>query len=189
MADINAKGGIKLDDGKSHKITLKIADDESDPAKGATAVERLIKTDGVKVILSADQTPLNQAAATVCEQYGVLYEQCNTAWIDDGVNSPLPFMGSMNLKWTADIFEECAQAGKTPVNAAMTLPEDQRPTKWGLFLENTPDGDGIGGSMQRWIEDAGWQVAVYEKFVEAENLDFSSIIMKFKQAGVEATGT
>ena len=79
-ADWNAKGGIKLADGKMHKIVLKYVDDKSSDTEAAAAMEKLIKTDGLKVILSSNTTPYNQAAATVAEQYGAYYHIC-TSWI------------------------------------------------------------------------------------------------------------
>ena len=62
VADINAEGGVKLTDGKMYKIVLKYADDKSDPTAGAAAMEQLIKVDGLKLILSSNITPVNQAA-------------------------------------------------------------------------------------------------------------------------------
>ncbi len=79
--DWNAKGGIKLADGKMHKIVLKYVDDKSSDTEAAAAMEKLIKTDSLKVILSSNTTPYNQAAATVAEQYGAYYHIC-TSWID-----------------------------------------------------------------------------------------------------------
>ncbi len=67
---LNAKGGIKLADGKMHKIVLKFVDDKSSDTEAAAAMEKLIKSDGLKIILSSNTTPYNQAAATVAEQYG-----------------------------------------------------------------------------------------------------------------------
>ena len=80
-ADMNAKGGIKLADGKMHKIVLKFADDKSSTTEAAAAMEKLIKSEGIKIVLSSNITPYNQAAATVAEQYGAFF-QINTSWID-----------------------------------------------------------------------------------------------------------
>ena len=43
-ADWNAKGGVKLSDGKMHKIVLKFADDKSSDTAAAAAMEQLIKS-------------------------------------------------------------------------------------------------------------------------------------------------
>ena len=80
-ADWNAKGGIKLADGKMHKIVLKYYDDKSSDTEAASAMEKLIKTDGLKVVLSSNTTPYNQAAATVAEQYQAYYHIV-TSWTD-----------------------------------------------------------------------------------------------------------
>jgi branched-chain amino acid transport system substrate-binding protein len=189
VADINAKGGLKLNDGKMHKVVLKYADDKSSPQEGAAAMERLIKTEGLKVILSSNITPINQAAATVAEQYGVFF-QIVSSWIDqpfpDGTGPS--FIGGMKLKWSADMFEAAVESGKVAVGGAKAMDPADVPTKWAVMVENTPDGIGFGDATAMGLEAEGWEVVSYEKFVEGQK-DFSSIILKFKDAGVEAVVT
>jgi branched-chain amino acid transport system substrate-binding protein len=175
-ADYNAKGGIKLADGKMHKIVLKFADDKSSDTEAASAMEKLIKSENIKLILSSNTTPYNQAAATIAEQYGAFF-QMNTSWIDDP-----GFIGGMKLKWSADVFEYAAQAGLAAIGAAKNLPEAI--TKFAVMTENNPDGIGFGDGTVAGLKAEGWDVVAYEKFVEGQK-DFSSIILKFKEAGVE----
>jgi branched-chain amino acid transport system substrate-binding protein len=181
IADTNAAGGVTFSDGTTHKLVLKFADDKSDPAEGASAMEKLIKTDGLKIILGSNITPVNQAAATVAEQYGAYYH-INTSWTDDA------FIGGMGLKWTTDMFESAADAGLVPVGAVQTLAPADQPKNWAIMVENTPDGEGLGGGVKALAEAAGFNVVSFEKFVEG-NSDFSSIIMKFKEAKVDAVVT
>ena len=184
-ADWNAKGGIKLADGKMHKIVLKYADDKSSDTEAAAAMEKLIKSDGLKIILSSNTTPYNQAAATVAEQYQA-YFQINTSWIDqpnsEG-NGP-SFIGGMKLKWSSDVFEAATQAGKAAIGGAKALTAENQPKNWAVMTENNPDGIGFGDGTKAGLEAAGFKVAAYEKFVEG-NKDFSSIILKFKEANVD----
>ena len=81
-ADKNAAGGITLADGTTHKVVLQFADDTSSDTDAAAAMEKLIKTDGLKIILSSNTTPYNQAAATVAEQ-NQAYFHINTSWTDE----------------------------------------------------------------------------------------------------------
>jgi branched-chain amino acid transport system substrate-binding protein len=176
-ADQNAKGGIKLADGKMHKVVLKFYDDKSSDQEAAAAMEKAIKTDGLKIFLSSNTTPYNQAAATVAEQYQV-YFHINTSWID--------FIGGMGLKWSTDVFESAAESGLAAVGAAKNLTEPI--TKFAVMTENNPDGVGFGDATKAGLEAQGWQVPAYEKFVEGQK-DFSSIILKYKNAGVEGIVT
>jgi ABC-type branched-subunit amino acid transport system substrate-binding protein len=178
------KGGVKLNDGKVHPIEIKFVDDQSTDTQAAAAAEQLIKSDNIKIILSSNTTPYNQAAATVCEQYQAFYQIC-TSWIDrpaaDGTGPS--FIGGMNLKWSADVFEKAATAGLAAVNANKNL--DGGPvTKFGVMVENNPDGVGFGDGTVAGLKAQGWEVVSYEKFVEGQK-DFSSIILKFQQSGVE----
>ena len=44
------------------ELMLKLVDDKSDATEGAAAVEKLIKVEGIKLILSTQITPINLAA-------------------------------------------------------------------------------------------------------------------------------
>ena len=185
VADKNAAGGITLADGKTHKIVLKYVDDKSSDTEAAAAMEKLIKSDGIEIVLSSNTTPYNQAAATVAEQYQAYFHIC-TSWIDDaspdGKNPG--FIGGMNLKWSSDVFESAAESGLAAIGGAKALPATDQPKIFAVMTENNPDGVGFGDATKAGLEAAGYTVASYEKFVEG-NKDFSSIILKFKQANVD----
>ena len=189
VADINAKGGIKLADGKMHKIVLKYADDKSQPTEGAAAMEKLIKVDGIMLVLSGNITPVNQAAAQVAEKYGAYYDIVSS-WTDEASpDGTFPgFIGGMDLKWSTDMFEAALDAGKVAVGAIQAMDPADQPTKYAVMTENTPDGVGFGDGTKAGLEAQGYKVVSYEKFVEG-NKDFSSIILKFKEAGVDGVVT
>ena len=170
--DINAKGGIKLADGKMHKVVLKFMDDKSSDVEAAAAMEKLIKSEGLKINLSSNTTPYNQAAATVAEQYQAFF-MVNTSWTDEA------FFGGYGLKWSADIFESAADSGLVAMGAAKRLGENT-PTKWAVMYENNPDGIGWGDGqkMQRCCFPC-WTV-----------LRFSARTTRYvKTAGLSGTGT
>lgn len=185
VADKNAAGGITLADGKTHKIALKYVDDKSSDTEAAAAMEKLIKSDGIKIVLSSNTTPYNQAAATVAEQYEAYYHIC-TSWIDDASpDGSFPgFIGGMNLKWSSDVFESAGESGLAAIGGAQALPAADQPKIFAVMTENNPDGVGFGDATVGGLKAAGYTVASYEKFVEG-NKDFSSIILKFKQANVD----
>ena len=71
------------------------------------------------------------------------------------------------------------------------LPPSARPRTWpeaitnlAVMTENNPDGIGFGDGTEAALEASGYTVVSYEKFVEGQK-DFSSIILKFKEADVE----
>lgn len=188
-ADINAKGGIKLSDGKQHNVVLKYADDKSQPTEGAAAMEKLVKSEGLKIILSSNITPVNQAAATVAEREQVYYH-ITSSWTDEASpDGSFPgFIGGMDLKWATDMFESAADSGLVAIGGAKSLDPADLPKNWAVMTENTPDGVGFGDATKGGLEAQGWKVVSYEKFVEG-NKDFSSIILKFKQANVDGVVT
>ncbi|MFH1265503.1 MAG: ABC transporter substrate-binding protein, partial [Planctomycetota bacterium] len=190
VADINAKGGIKLADGKMHKLVLKYVDDKSQPTEGAAAMEKLIKVDGLKINLSSNITPVNQAAATVAEREQAYYH-ITSSWTDEASpDGSFPgFIGGMDLKWSTDMFESAGDSGLVAIGGAKAMVPADAPTNFAVMTENTPDGVGFGDATAAGLEaQEGWNVVAYEKFVEG-NKDFSSIILKFKQANVDAVVT
>jgi branched-chain amino acid transport system substrate-binding protein len=162
---------------------LKFYDDKSSDTEAAAAMEKAIKTDGLSIFLSSNTTPYNQAAATVAEQYQA-YFHINTSWTDEASpDGSFPgFIGGMDLEWSTDIFESAADAGLAALGAAQNLTEPI--TQFAVMTENNPDGIGFGDGTVAALEGAGYEVVSYEKFVEGQK-DFSSIILKFKEAGVE----
>jgi branched-chain amino acid transport system substrate-binding protein len=190
VADINAKGGVKLADGKMHKIVLKYADDKSDPTAGAAAMEQLIKVDGLKLILSSNITPVNQAAATVAEKYGVYFDIVSS-WID--IASPdgsfAGFIGGMNLKWSSDFFESAGESGNAAVGAIKAMTPADVPKNFAVMTDNSPDGTGFGNATEAGLKAAGYNVVTYEQYSATGTPDFSSIILKYKEMNVDGVVT
>jgi branched-chain amino acid transport system substrate-binding protein len=179
VADINAAGGVKLNDGKQHKLVLKYADDKSDPTEGAAAMEKLIKVEGLKIILSSNITPVNEAAGIVAEKYQAYY-QINTSWTD--------FIAGHKFKWVSDIFLTPAAAGSVAAEAIAIAPAEIKPTNFAVMVENNPDGQGLGDGAKAALEAKGFKVGAYELFTEGTK-DFSSIILKLKQNNIDGMVT
>jgi len=179
VSDINDAGGVVLDDGLHHKLVLKYADDKSDPTEGAAAMEKLIKVEGLDIILSSNITPVNEAAGIVAEREQVYY-QINTSWTD--------FIASHEFKWVSDIFLTPAAAGSVAAEAIAIAPAEVQPTKMAVLVENNPDGQGLGDGAKAALEAKGYDVPLLELFTEGTK-DFSSIILKFKQEGIDGMVT
>lgn len=177
VADVNKKGGVFVKDmGKKLPIKLIFADDKSTPDQGAAAMERLIKVDKIDLGLSSNITPINIAAATVCEKYKVYYSIV-TSWLD--------FIEAENFKWVSDMFTDTGSAAKTPFLIWEDMPPDKRPKRPALLMEDNQDGQGFGMGFKHWAEEYGYKFVVDEPYAPGSK-DFSSHILKYKAAKVDA---
>ena len=175
VADINAAGGVTVN-GKKYKLELKYADDQSDPSQAAAAMEQLIKVDGLKVILSTEVTPINQAAATVADKYKAFY-MMTVSWAD--------WIEKEKYKWVADYFFTPAIAAAVPFDMVKTMPKSEVPKTWGMFTEDNADGQGLAGGVEATAKANGYAWG-YTAAATPGSKDFSSSILKLKQAGVDA---
>jgi branched-chain amino acid transport system substrate-binding protein len=177
VADINAKGGVYVKElGKKLPIKLIVADDKSMSDQAAAGMERLIKLDKIDLALSSNITPYNLAAATVCEKYQMYY-QIVVSWTD--------FVAKEKYKWVTCHFTDSSWAAKTPFAVWEKLPEDQRPKRPALLMEDNQDGQGFGMGFKHWAKEYGYKFAVDEPFAPGSK-DFSSHILKYKAAKVDA---
>jgi branched-chain amino acid transport system substrate-binding protein len=175
--DINAKGGIDVA-GKKMKLTIKFVDDKSDATEGAAAVEKLIKVEGLKLILSTQVTPINLAAAIVAEKYQALYQQVVT-WTNAA--------REQNWTWCPDLFfaPGVGGVGEVPFLIADMQAEADRPTKWGVLTEDNADGQGLGEGVKECAAKHNATIVSYQTYTPGTK-DYSSVILKMKEVGVDA---
>ena len=176
--DINAAGGIDVG-GKKMELILKFVDDKSDATEGAAAVEKLIKVEGVELILSSNITPINLAAGIVAEKYEAFYSIA-TSWTD--------FIEAQNFKWVSDVFFTPGDAAEVPFSIVDLQPEAERPTKWCILTEDNQDGQGLGEGVKAIAAAHGYTIVQYEPYTPGTK-DFSSVILKMKQNEVDAVVT
>ncbi len=177
VADINKKGGVYVKElDENMPIKLIFADDKSTPDQGAAAIERLIRINNIDLALSSNVTPINIAAGTKCEQYKV-YFQIVCSWLD--------FIEKENFKWVSDMFASSYESSRTPFLIWQSLPEDQRPLRPALMMEDNLDGQGFGEGFKKFAQEYGYQFAVDDPYAPGSK-NFSSHILKWKAAGVDA---
>lgn len=174
VKDKNAAGGILMD-GKHYKVEIKYYDDAADMTQVSSVMEQLIKVDGLKLILSSQTTPINQAAAQVAEKYKAFYLAV-IAWAD--------WMEKEKYEWVADMFFTPAIAGQVPFDMVATMPESERPQKWGMFTEDNADGQGLAQGVEALCKAAGYKWVLTQAMTPGGK-DYSSAILKLKQAGVD----
>jgi branched-chain amino acid transport system substrate-binding protein len=175
IADINAKGGVNVG-GKHMELKLTLVDDKSDATEASAAMEKLIKVEGLKLILGTQVTPLNLAAALVAEKYQAFFHMTTTYtdWVRE-----------KGFKWSTDLFFTPAAVSEVPFQMVELMPQADRPTVWGILTEDNQDGQGLGGGVKAVSAAHGANLAVYEAFTPGAK-DFSSSILKFKQAKVDS---
>ena len=180
VADINAAGGVYVKEyDKKLPMKLIIADDKSSSDQAAQAMERLIKLDKIHFGLSSNITPNNLAAGTVCEKYKKYY-QIVVSFID--------MVGAENFEWVSAFFADTRDIAPGPFIAFDTLPEDKRPKRLALLMEDSLDGQGFAGGFREKAPEFGYKIIVDDPFAPGTK-DFSSQLLKFKAAKVDAVIT
>ena len=110
-------------------------------------MEQLIKVDGLKLILSTETTPMNQAAATVAEKYKAFY-MMTVAWAD--------WIEKDKNQWSADYFFTPAIAAAVLFEMVKTMPKGEVPQTWGMFTEDNADGQGLAGGVEATAKANGY---------------------------------
>jgi len=177
IGDYNKKGGIYIKSaGKKLPIRLAVADDESEPAKAAQAMETLIKINKAELILSTTHGPLNIAAANAAEKYKVFY-MISPCW---------PFLWLPNkYQWSSLVFFTAPSAAELPFKIRASLPESQKYHRIALLLEDSPDGAGFGDGFKHFAEQYGMKFALHEPMAIGAK-DYSAQILKMKVKKVDS---
>jgi branched-chain amino acid transport system substrate-binding protein len=174
VADINAAGGVNVG-GKKMELKLKWIDDKSDATEGAAAVEKLIKVEGTKLILSTQTTPINMAAAIVVEKYQA-YQQQVITWTQ--------MAREQKWKWNSDLFFSSSEVGEVPFFMVESMPQAEQPTKWCILTEDNADGQALGEGVKEVAAKHNINVALYQTYTPGTK-DYSSIILKMKQNQID----
>jgi branched-chain amino acid transport system substrate-binding protein len=175
VKDINAKGGVNVG-GKKMELELKFVDDKTDATEGAAAAEKLIKAEGLKLILGTNITPINLAAGIVAEKYQAYY-QISTSWTD--------YIEAQKFKWVSDIFFTPATAVEVPFNVVDLQPQAERPQNWCMLTEDNQHGQGLADGAVATAKAHGYPEPLVERYTPGTK-DFSSIILKLKQKNIDA---
>ena len=176
VADINAAGGVDVG-GKKMELRLTYVDDKSDSVEAAAAVEKLVKVEGLKIILSTQNNAINLAAGSAAEKYEAYYHSVVT-WTND--------CRDQKYKWVSDHFFAPWEVAEVPFKMVELQPEADRPTKWGVLVADDAEGEGLGMAVKQIAENYPWMEVVSLQTFTPGAKDFSSIILKFKEAGVDA---
>jgi len=174
---INADGGVYVKEYDTKiPLHLNLLDDESDPSKTVSHLETLYSDNNVVAYLGGFGSSLHAAAAAIAEKNQVPYL---------GVAFALWQVHQQGYKYLFSPFiKSPAIAKETFVFFDATVPEGERPTRVGIFQEQTDWGVELGGLWKSEAEKAGYDVVVYEEYAPGSN-DFTDLILKAKDADVQ----
>lgn len=170
---INKAGGVKIG-GKSYKLEMKYYDDESTPLRTAELFERLIKQDGIKLLLGPYSSGTTKAAAPIVEKYEVPMveaEAASRSLFTQGYKYMFGIVSTSEqyVESTIDLAAEMAEkAGKKPSTV-----------KIAMAFENDPFSlDVRAGAIER-AKKLGMKIVVDDKMPRDLN-DISATLTKVK---------
>ncbi len=166
VKDINAKGGIN-----GEKLVLEVGDDACDP-KQAVAVANQFVNKGVKFVAGHFCSGSSIPASQVYNEEGIL--QISPA----STNPTLTEQGFDN------VFRTCGRDDIQGQYAANFVVDNKVATKIAILHDKTAYGKGLADEFKKQLNARGVEEVMYEA-ITAGDKDFTALITKLKEAGVE----
>ena len=177
VKDINDAGGVMVKAyGKRLPLDVMIVDDESDPVKTATRLDKLNSVDKVVAYLSGFSSDLNVVGMAAAEKNKV-------PWVGVTIAVEAPF--NSGYKWVFAPFSMSHDQVKAFFDLLDSIPADQRPKKIGHLELNVDWGNECGKYVREMAKQRGYQIVVDQKYAPPTN-DFASAILALKSAGADA---
>jgi len=178
VVDINKAGGIFVKEyGKKLPVRLIVADDESDPGKAAAGVERLIKQKKVDLLLGGFAAPFGVIPGCITAEKYRRYYHTSICLIPPWLEH--------HFKWSTLYFFDLMQACSVPYEIWNSIPEDKRPKKPALIMEDTFDGRAFAGLFRNLAKKFGYKFVMDEAWAVGAK-DYSAQIIKAKSLGVDS---
>lgn len=167
---VNSHGGIKVA-GKTYKVDIKYADDESKPATAARLVEKFVSEDKVNFILGPYGSPNSAAAAAVVERLKVPMVEGNGAATS---------IFSQGYKFTFAVLAP----GKNYLQGLleMALTQTPKPQTVAIATANDAFSVEVGQGAADYATSHGMTV-VYNTKYPAATSDVSAVVSGIKAAG------
>ncbi len=171
VADINAKGGVL---GK--KLKLIVGDDACDPKQAVAVANQLV---GQKVVFVAGHFCSGSSipASSVYNENGIL--QMTPASTNPALTEDAATKGWNN------VFRTCGRDDIQGTVAGDYLVAHYKGKKVAILQDKSAYGKGLADETKKEMNKKGLKEAMYEA-ITAGDKDFSAIISKMKQAGINA---
>jgi branched-chain amino acid transport system substrate-binding protein len=177
IKDINDAGGVMVKAfGKKLPLELIAVDDESDPVKTTTRLDKLNSVDKVAAYLGGFSSDLNVVGMAAAEKNKV-------PWLGVTIAVEAPF--NAGYKWVFAPFSMSHDQVKAFFDLLDSIPPDQRPRKIGHLQLNVDWGNECAKYLRDMAKERRYAIVADEKYAPATN-DFSSAILALKSAGAEA---
>ena len=168
---INDAGGVMVKQyGKKIPLELIVVDDESDPVKTTTRLDRLYSVDRVVAYLGGFSSDLNVVGMAAAEKHKI-------PWIGVTIAVEAPF--NAGYKWCFAAFSMSSDQVRSYFDLLDSIPKDLRPTKI-AHLELQDDwGKECAAYLRQTAKERGYAVVVDSKYASNSN-DFSSLILQMR---------
>ena len=167
VADINAAGGVM-----GQKIAIQVGDDAGDPKQGVSLANKMA-SDGVKWVVGHFNSGVSIPSSEVYQEAGMI--QITPA--------------STNPKFTErsmwNTFRTCGRDDQQGAVAGTYLASHFKGKKVAVVHDKTPYGKGLADETQKAMESKGLKAVMYEGINTGEK-DYSALVSKLKQAGIDA---
>lgn len=160
VEEINSNGGIN---GK--KLKLIIEDSKADPSEGVTALNKILTSDVMSVIVHT--TAVSNAVAPILEENEVPF-------IANAADTGLPLKYKYAFKTFYNAYDECKKVVKYANSKGMK--------KYGLLLANMPWGDWCSKGVKEIVGESN-TVDLRYAFKET---DYRTLLLKAKEKKVDA---
>jgi len=177
IADINADGGVFVAEYNT-KVPLRLTsyDDESDPTKAVSNLEKVFSEQEVVAYLGGAASGMHAATTAIAEKNHVPYLGVSFAWWN---------IHQRGYKYLFSPFPKSPdQARDVFVALNQLVPADQKATKIAIFQEKTDWGNELGGLFKADAKPAGFEVVYYAEYAPGTT-DFSTLILDAQAAGAE----
>jgi branched-chain amino acid transport system substrate-binding protein len=167
VADINAAGGVM-----GQKIAIQAGDDAGDPKQGVSLANKMA-ADGVKWVVGHFNSGVSIPSSEVYQEAGMI--QITPA----STNPKFTERGMWNT------FRTCGRDDQQGAVAGTYLASHFKGKKVAVVHDKTPYGKGLADETQKTMESKGLKAVLYEGINTGEK-DYSALVSKLKQAGIDA---
>jgi branched-chain amino acid transport system substrate-binding protein len=171
VKDINAKGGVL---GK--QLRLEVGDDACD-AQQAVAVANQLAGKNVVFVAGSYCSSASIPAAAVYNESGIIE-------MTPGSTNPKLTDDAARKGWN-NIFRTCGRDDAQGAVAGKYLAEKFKGKKIAIIHDKTTYGQGLADETRKAMNAAGLKETMYEAITQGDK-DFSALISKMKQAGIDA---